>query len=229
VTGLRGIYPRDVRSDDGAMKLERAVLLACVAVTGCSLKDMLAKADDGGSAGAADSGTTVSAASAADAAPGAVSDAGAVAVAVAVAKNAVTDAGAVKAKGIPTCAKGQVMATVAMSPFKAFCGAPCKTNADCHGQLCEDVNSLGPDGNRAKSGPEFIKVCDPETSVAVATGPSGGRASTSASASAAPPATAAKCGPNQHFDDIDKKCRAFGDCPKGFRWNDPMKSCINDG
>ena len=194
--------------------------LAIVALTGCSLKDMLAKADAGAASASADSGP--SATGLADAAsPVATNDAGNDAGSV-TAKNAA--AGTAKPRNaLPTCAKGQVLATVAMSPFKPFCAPTCKTNADCKGVLCEDVNALGADGGRPK-GPEFIKVCDPEAVATSATSAASAKPSASA-----PPATAAKCGPNQHFDDINKKCRAFGDCPAGFHWNDPMKSCINDG
>lgn len=46
------------------------------------------------------------------------------------------------------------------------------------------------------------------------------------SAAATPPSTPPKCGANQHYDDINKKCRPYGDCPAGYDWNDPMKSCI---
>lgn len=143
-----------------------------------------------------------------------------------VAKNA--PAAAAKAKGVPTCAKGQVMGTEALSPFTPFCAAPCKTNADCKGNTaCEPVNALAPDGTIAKSGPELIKVCVPSFPATPTTKASGAPSAAAPSAAAATGA-APKCGPNQHFDDIDKKCRAFGDCPKGFHWNDPMKSCIAD-
>jgi hypothetical protein len=42
-------------------------------------------------------------------------------------------------------------------------------------------------------------------------------------------AAATTCGPNQHFDAINKVCRALGECPKGYRWNEPMQSCVDDG
>lgn len=44
-----------------------------------------------------------------------------------------------------------------------------------------------------------------------------------------PPAAAPTCGAGQHYDAISKTCRAYGDCPKGYRWNEPMKSCVDDG
>ena len=208
------------------------LLLAGVAMTGCSLKGLMAKGDDGGAAApGADSGTT---ATAADAAPAAAAPAAAavpVNDAGPVAKNAATAAATAKTKSALTCAKGQLMGTEALSPFSPFCGAPCKTNADCKGGLaCTDVNALAPDGTIAKSGPPFIKLCMPGTTAAPTTGKAGAASSSAPSAATATAAAAAapKCGPNQHFDDINKKCRAFGDCPKGFHWNDPMKTCLAD-
>lgn len=194
------------------------LLLACTSVAGCSLKDLLPKAEDGGAtAASADASATVAAvAPSAPASAGpAASAAAATTDAGATAKNAATAATAKDRYAVPTCPKGQVPATIAMSPFKAFCGAPCKTDADCKGLSCTAVNALAPNAPQP-----YIKVCDPETPEA----PSGKPA-----ASAAPaPAAATKCRPNEHFDDISKKCRPLGDCPKGFRWNEPMQTCLDD-
>lgn len=120
--------------------------------------------------------------------------------------------------GVPTCVPGQVMGSEALSPLKPFCGAKCKTDADCKGVVCMTVNELGPDGAPAKSG-AYIKLCNANEPVAAGAAPS-------ASAAAKPVAT--KCKPSEHFDDINKKCRPLGDCPKGYHWVDPMQSCVMD-
>ena len=178
---------RDVRGDDGLMKSGTMfVVLACAAVTGCSLQDLLKKADDAG-AGATGAGSVTSASAVADPAPlaAAVNDAGPVA------KNGPSGAATAKAKSaVPACSKGKVLGTEALSPFKPVCGAPCKTDADCTGVACTDVNALAPDGTIAKSGPPFIKICDPDI-VVEKTAP-GSKPTPSASASASASAASAK-------------------------------------
>ncbi len=116
-----------------------------------------------------------------------------------------------KKSGIPTCPAGQLLGTEALSPFRPFCGAKCASDSDCRGVGCTNVNALKPDGTLVAD-ESYIKLCDPDYKLTPT--------------SAAP--ARAKCGAGEHFDDINKKCRAFGDCPKGYHWNDPMKSCLMD-
>jgi hypothetical protein len=118
---------------------------------------------------------------------------------------------------VPTCTGGTVLVTEALSPYTPRCSKKCSAEADCpHGTCILQVN-LKPDGSPA-SNPENIKAC---VATEAPTTPSA-KPSASAAAPGAPP----KCAANQHYDDISKKCRALGDCPAGYTWNDPMQSCI---
>jgi hypothetical protein len=184
------------------------LLLACNAVSGCSLKDRFVKA------GEADASAEIVAPPSAALAPSAAAAAPSVTPAGTAPGPAVKSATSVAAAtkdryAVPTCPKGLLPGTIAMSPFKAFCGAPCKTHADCKGVYCTDVNALAPNAPQ-----QYIKICDPEA-VKEQDAPTD---KPSAAASGKPAAT--KCGPNEHFDGINKKCRPFGDCPDGYRWND---------
>jgi len=184
------------------------VLLALVVLTslGCNLRDRLAKDDAGATTSTAQPLDSASASAsidsgAASAAPGkTATPAGAPAATTA------------KKAGVPTCKATEVMVSVALSPLKPFCTIKCKTDADCKVGGCVDVNLLDADAKPPKGGQQFIKACDPEVTKPTPT----------ASASAGPP----KCKSGEHYDDINKKCRPEGDCPKGYAWNDPMKTCI---
>ena len=196
------------------------LFLACAAVAGCSLKDKLLKADEAVAAAepvapastAVDPSAPAASSTASSEPPAATGEAPAV-------KSAAKVAAATGRYPVVTCPKGQVPGTLAMSPLKAFCGARCKTDADCKGVYCMEVNDLTPNAPE-----QYIKLCDPYEVKEKETAP----VKPSAAASGKP-AAGTKCGPNEHFDDINKKCLPFGECPDGYRWNDPMKSCVDDG
>jgi hypothetical protein len=198
-----------------------AVLFAVAGLAGCSLKD-LAKADDAGAAqAAADAGaaaTPITSATVAAAASSATPT-----VAGKAANSAAGPKIGYQGAKIPTCGKGQLMGSEAMSPFKPFCGAPCKADAECKGGACVSVNALTPDGTNVTTGPQFIKICEQGLT------PAPSAAATTTAAPTSTPAGPGKCTPKEHWDDINKKCRPLGDCPKGYRWNDPMQSCVMDG
>ncbi len=116
-----------------------------IAITGCPAKD--------GTTADAGPATTLSAAvsAIASAAPTAAATASAPATTSASASAVTSAAASASAKpksNVPTCKAGQVLGTIALSPFKPVCGAKCKTDADCTGgAMCMDVNALKADGS----------------------------------------------------------------------------------
>ena len=171
-----------------------------LASAGCNINALLAREDAGPSASA-------TAATATTTPPAASASASASASAAPVAKNAKpaasAAASAAKKANVPTCKSGDVLVTLAMSPFVPVCATKCKTDDDCKVERCLECAPLDENGKLTNA--PLVKVCDADY--------------------AKPP----KCKDGEWLDDVGNKCRPLGQCAPnspGYVWDEQKKKCV---